>query len=104
VSECGKEICRVLCVRKTARADGPIGSRGHYHGSCWATGGFLARLCPVLQKGIAPDTYLFHLATLLARGCKRRWELAAGTRELPRPPVNEITNLPPQNVTARMSR
>jgi hypothetical protein len=56
----------VLCVRKTARADGTIGSRGPYHGSCWATGGFLARLYPVPQKGIAPDTYLFHLATLLA--------------------------------------
>lgn len=42
------------------------------------------------------------------RGCKRRWELAAGARELPRPAVNEITNrlrtFPPQNVTARMSR
>ena len=59
MSECGKEICRVLCVRKTASADGAIGSRGLYHGSCWATGVFLARLYPVRQKSIAPDTYLF---------------------------------------------
>jgi hypothetical protein len=59
VSECGKEICRVLYVRKTAGASGTIGSRGPYHGSCWATGVFLARLYLVRQKGIAPDTYLF---------------------------------------------
>src|SRR4029077_11453046 len=37
VSECGKELCRVLCVRKTASADGTIGSGGHYHRSRWVT-------------------------------------------------------------------
>ena len=37
MSESGKELCRVLCVRKTASTDGVIGSRGPYHRSCWAT-------------------------------------------------------------------
>ena len=39
-------------------------------------------------------------------GCKRRWQPAAGARELPRPAVNDITNrlrnLPPQILIARI--
>jgi uncharacterized membrane protein len=46
----------VLCVRKTASADGAIGSGGHHHCSRWAAWVFLARLYLVRQKGIAPET------------------------------------------------
>jgi hypothetical protein len=85
VSECGKELCRVLCVRKTASADGTIGSGGPYHRSRWATWVFLARLYLVRQKGIAPVNLSPHLARLLARAAND-----AGNR----PPV-------PVNIPAR---
>lgn len=90
VSERGKEICRVLCVRKTASASGAIGSRGPYHGSCWATGVFSLgyTLC---GRKVSSRIHISLPSDVTCRGCKRRWELA-GARELPRPAVNEITN------------
>ena len=91
MSECGKEICRVLWVRKTAGADSAIGSRGPYHGSCWATG-FFSLGYTLCGRKVSRRIHISSPSDVTCRGCKRRWELAAGARELPRPAVNDITN------------
>ena len=43
-------------------------------------------------RKVSRRIHIFSPSDVTCRGCKRRWELAAGARELPRPAVNEITN------------
>jgi hypothetical protein len=66
--------------------------------------GFFSLGYTLCGRKVSRRIHISSPSDVTCRGCKRRWELAAGARELPRPAVNEITNLPPQNVTARMSR